>query len=250
MEKGVNHFKNVLYWWAGIIAIVIIGFIIAFIIYDKNINKNYSSITGQNLSEALEKEIPETESASTEMGKTVEESMVENTNDIVRDEDNIKLNNINSTSNETKVQETKKDEVKQIPDPTFIRPVDGETQKEFARDNLIYSETLNEWVTHNGIDIKADKATVVKAAADGKVIAIKNDPRYGITIIIEHDNGYETRYSNLLTAEFVNEGEKVTQGQTIGTVGNTAVFEVLDDPHLHFEILKNGEYLDPNLFIK
>ena len=51
-----------------------------------------------------------------------------------------------------------------------------------------------------------------------------------------------------MTAEFVKEGEKVTSGQTIGTVGNTATFEIADEPHLHFEILKDNEYLDPSLY--
>ena len=100
---------------------------------------------------------------------------------------------------------------------------------------------------YNGIDIKADKTTVVKAAEKGTVKSIKNDPRYGLTIVIEHDSGYQTVYSNLLTAEFVVAGEKVEKGQTIGTVGNTATFEITDEPHLHFEILKDGEYVDPEL---
>ena len=69
-------------------------------------------------------------------------------------------------------------------------------------------------------------------------------------MVIEHVNGYVTIYSNLLTAEFVKEGEEVKQGQTIGTVGNTAVFEVADEPHLHFEILKDNEYLNPSEYIK
>ena len=73
--------------------------------------------------------------------------------------------------------------------------------KEFAKDNLVYSNTLEEWVTHLGIDIKAEKTTVVKSAEAGKVKSIKNDPRYGLTVVIEHDNGYQTVYSNLLTAE-------------------------------------------------
>ena len=47
--------------------------------------------------------------------------------------------------------------------------------REYAKDNLVYSSTLEEWVTHMGIDIKADKTTVVKAAADGTVKSIKND---------------------------------------------------------------------------
>ena len=230
----------------GIFAVAIVGFIIAFIIYNRNINKDYSSITEPKISDVLEENSPETESASMEIGKTVEESKIENTN-VVKNEVDESTNN---TSKTTKVEEKKKEEIKQTPDPTFTKPIDGEVTKEFAKDNLIYSETLDEWVTHNGIDIKADKASIVKAAADGKVTGVKNDPRYGITVIIEHDNGYETRYSNLLTAEFINVGEKVVQGQTIGTVGNTAAFEVLDDSHLHFEILKNSEYLDPSLLIK
>ena len=249
MRKGNDHFKNVLYWFVGVFAIVLVGFIIAFIVYNRNLNKNLSSRSEQKLSDILEESYdPDTKSASTEIGKTVEESKAE-TENIVQNEVNTNSNNINSTRNETVVVEQKKEEVKQTPDPTFIKPVEGDILKVFAMDNLVYSETLDEWVTHNGIDIKADKATVVKAADDGKVIAIKNDPRYGITIIIEHDNGYETRYSNLLTAEFVNVGEKVTQGQTIGTVGNTGVFEIMDDPHLHFEILRNGEYIDPSLLM-
>ena len=132
--------------------------------------------------------------------------------------------------------------------PVFQMPVEGEIIKEFANTNLVYSNTLGEWVTHNGIDIKADKTTVVKAAEKGTVKSIKNDPRYGLTIVIEHTNDYSTVYSNLLSTEFVVEGEEVEKGQTIGTVGNTATFEIADDPHLHFEILHNSENLDPELY--
>ena len=54
----------------------------------------------------------------------------------------------------------------------------------------------------------------------------------------------------MLSSEFVKVGEEVKQGQSIGTVGNTATFEILDEPHLHFEISKEGEILDPKQFIK
>ena len=114
----------------------------------------------------------------------------------------------------------------------------------------MYSDTLKEWVTHLGVDIKAEKATVVKAASEGVVKNIKNDPRYGLTIVIEHANGYKTVYANLLTTEFVSEGEKVEQGQTIGTVGDTGVYEVVDESHLHFEILKDNENVNPTEYIK
>ena len=56
--------------------------------------------------------------------------------------------------------------------------------------------------------------------------------------------------SNLLTSEFVSEGEEVEKGQTIGTVGESASFEVLDDSHLHFEIYRDGEVLNPTIYMK
>ena len=117
-------------------------------------------------------------------------------------------------------------------------------------DSLIYSNTLEEWITHRGIDIKAEKTTVVKASAGGTVKYIKEDPRYGLSITIEHSNGFQTVYSSLLSTEFVKEGDVVTQGQSIGTVGNSAVFETADGSHLHFEILKDGEYVNPDIYIK
>ena len=135
-------------------------------------------------------------------------------------------------------------------DPVFSKPIEGDISKEFAKDNLVYSETLKEWTVHLGVDIKAEKATIVKAAAAGKVKYIKNDPRYGLSIIIEHSNGFQTLYANLLTTEFVSEGEEVKAGQTIATIGESGVYEIVDEPHLHFEILKNSENVNPADYIK
>ena len=145
-----------------------------------------------------------------------------------------------------------KEEEKEEPvkDPEFVIPVEGEILREYAKESLVYSPTLDEWITHNGIDIVAEKTTVVKASAEGTVKSIKNDPRYGLTVVIEHVNGFSSVYSNLLTAEFIEEGEKVEQGQTIGTVGNTATFEIADESHLHFEILKDDVSVDPELYIE
>lgn len=153
----------------------------------------------------------------------------------------------NSSSNETTEDSKKSSNIVEL---SFIKPVEGEIIKEFAKDNLLFSQTLQEWTVHTGIDIKADKTTIVKSAEAGTVKSIKNDPRYGLTIVVAHDNGFETVYSNLLTSEFVVEGEKVEKGQSLGTVGNTAAFEIADDSHLHFEILKDSIQVDPSIYIK
>ena len=196
---------------------------------------NYNTIIG------TENNLP-TEQASSELSKTVNQMKETNTaieNLIASIESNENINNVietNSNEAESKPKENTNEESEvqeenEINEETqnqsqFIFPVEGEVIKEFAKDSLIYSETLEEWITHTGIDIKADKASIVKATADGIVKSIKNDPRYGLTITIEHSNGYVSCYSSLLTSEFVKEGENVKQGQTIGTVGNSAVFEV------------------------
>ncbi|MBQ9658191.1 MAG: M23 family metallopeptidase [Clostridia bacterium] len=158
-------------------------------------------------------------------------------------------NTSNKDEQTSKQQEKSKESKEDEKEPSFIKPVEGEVIKDFSKDNLVFSNTLQEWVTHLAVDIKADARDVVKCAADGTVTAIKNDPRYGLTVIVEHQAGFKTVYSNLLTAEFVIEGESVKQGQTLGTVGTSATFEIADESHLHFEMLKDSEYVNPGLYI-
>lgn len=269
-EDGLD-IKKMLYITGTIFALAVIAFVITFFIYGNTLNKNneQSRINTNTLGT-----ITATEETSTTYGKTVNEmqnteenieKVAVNTSIMDDDENETKKqeskvdnnantqNNITKTDNKTTenntIQEQKEQEEEIVKDPEFVIPVSGEIMKEFADKKLVYSSTLDVWTTHNGIDISADKTTVVKSSADGTVKSIKNDPRYGITIIIEHVNGYKTVYSNLLSTEFVVEGEKVKQGQSIGTVGNSATFEVADEPHLHFEILKNNEQVDPELYI-
>ena len=158
----------------------------------------------------------------------------------------------NNTSNETKVNNEIKETNEKIDkkELKFQMPVEGDIVKEFSKENLIYSETLQEWTVHNGIDIKAEKTSVVQASEDGVIKSIKNDPRYGLTIVIEHSDGFKTVYANLLSSEFVSEGENVVKGQSIGTVGNTAAFESADEPHLHFEVVKDDLQVDPCIYVK
>ena len=257
--------------------IIIIGILLtSLIVYLLNVNSskvNEGIIENSQIARKQET-ADEFEDVSIEIGKSVNEAINEITTNNTSDTDtntnieninkstetnNTTNTNINTTLNnknevntttekdltETTAKVTEQEKKEEKPNIKFIEPVKGEIIREFAPDSLVYSETLKEWVTHNGVDIKADKASVVVASCDGKVSAIKNDPRYGLTVIIEHEDGYKTVYANLLTAEYVVEGEEVTTGQTIGTIGNSANFEISDDYHLHFEVLKDGEYINP-----
>lgn len=251
----------------SILAVIVFGLLI----YSKNLNDEVKegTLTGEQITNILNNtnSLENTESASTEIGKNVNEVEVEleltekniipnnttNSNSTKTNADVLTTNKItsNNTTSQTnsKVEEKDKTEEATV-ELKFERPVEGEVVRDFAVDNLIYSDTLQEWTTHTGIDIKAEKTTVVKSAEAGTVKTIKNDPRYGLTIIIEHANGFQTIYSNLLTSEFVVEGENVEKGQSLGTVGNTAAFEIVDEPHLHFEIIKDNVQVDPNIYLK
>ncbi len=275
MKEMSTSDKIILYSTIGVIILAVI--ITALFLYSKKLNDDVrnSTMSLEDMANLTNNTSQESESVSTEIGKSVEEAENEmnntnstnsmnstntsniinsnttNTSNSTKNTNNSSANNVNATntansvatSTENQENETKKE-------LSFEKPVEGEIVREYAKDSLIYSETLQEWTTHTGIDIKADKTTVVKAAETGTIKSIKNDPRYGLTIVIEHDDQYQTIYSNLLTSEFVVEGEKVEKGQAIGTVGNTAVFEIADEPHLHFEIWKDSLPVDPTTLMK
>ncbi len=107
-------------------------------------------------------------------------------------------------------------EMEQV-ESNIIMPVDGEIITAFTKDNLIYSETLEEWRGgHSGIDIKADIGTKVKAIKEGVVKEVYEDNLWGGNIIvIDHGNGLESKYSNLGTRDMVKVGIEVKQGGTI-----------------------------------
>lgn len=132
---------------------------------------------------------------------------------------------------------------------TMIYPVEGEIITDFVADSLIYSETLGEWRTHLGIDIKAGLNTTVRAPLGGVIKSVYEDELWGKVIVIDHGNGLESKFANLGTLEMVKEGLEVSQGDHIGTVGKSAKLEMLMEEHLHFEVIKEGKNIDPRSII-
>ncbi len=133
-------------------------------------------------------------------------------------------------------------------DPTFFMPVNGALLLvPYSESADVFYEYLREWRYHPGIDLETNAGALVQCAADGVVKeVIESAARsMGTTIVIEHANGFETVYSNLLETVKVTVGQSVSAGETIAAVGETAVSELALPPHLHFEILKDGEPVDP-----
>lgn len=133
--------------------------------------------------------------------------------------------------------------------PGFISPVNGSVQNGYSMDKLVFSPTFNEWRTHSGVDISAPRGEVVRSVGDGVVLEIKNDPRFGFTVVIDHGNGYKSLYANLASDKTLQVGQNVKQGDPIGSVGATAIFESAEPTHLHFELYKENKLVDPADYI-
>ena len=130
-----------------------------------------------------------------------------------------------------------------------MAPLEGEVVAAFSVDQLTYNETLGDWRTHDGIDIAAAEGTSVLAASGGTVLSVSDDLLMGTTVVLEHGNGYQTTYANLQQTPPVAQGDSVTAGQIIGTVGTTASAESAQGPHLHFSVTKNGDAVDPDTYL-
>ena len=98
--------------------------------------------------------------------------------------------------------------------------------------------------------IAAPRGTVVCSIGDGVISDIKKDPAYGITIIIDHENGFKSIYANLATDDMVSPNQIIKLGDKISCVGNTAIFESADPSHLHFELYKDDKLVDPKDYIQ
>ena len=127
-------------------------------------------------------------------------------------------------------------------------PVDkGYVAKSHDASIQVWSETYGAYKVHLGVDIATELGAKVYAAEDGTVAKVWNDALMGRCVSIDHGDGIYTFYMNLSAdeAEGIEEGASVTVGTLIGYVGETAIAELADEPHLHVEMTMNGISVDP-----
>lgn len=120
----------------------------------------------------------------------------------------------------------------------------------FSGTELVKNETTGSWQTHNGTDFEAEIGSEVYAVSNGEVTSVKKDALWGITVTIDHHNGFISKYCNLAENLSVQEGDTIISGDIIGLVGQTADIESSLAPHLHLEITHNGTFTDPMNAIK
>ena len=128
-------------------------------------------------------------------------------------------------------------------------PIESTVTTLYAMDNLSYNETTRDWRVHNGVDYPGELGDPVSAAADGTVVSIREDDSLGTTVVLRHLGGYETTYQCLEETVPVQLGDQVVLGQTIGSVGATALTESAIGPHIHFSVSYQDMPMDPGDFL-
>lgn len=146
----------------------------------------------------------------------------------------------------------KPDEPNEPDEPTTTKPEYGmpiasyELGQECVLTELVWSNTLHWFSTHNGTDFTAEAGAQVKAVYDGKVTSVKYTTQDGYVITIEQSDGLIAKYKSLSADTLVEEGTTVTTGTPIGYVSDSMTSEQNDGAHLHLELTDaNGDYIDP-----
>lgn len=193
--------------------------------------------------------------------KTYKETVKENYKTYTRDKENteVKKEENEVTTNGQKTEEktvavssphyiTDVSSISYVPknDSTKYKfPADGVIKREYSMDKVIYYESLEVWKTHSGVDIVCGENSSVVAVLDGKVVGIYNDGVYGYSVVIESDE-YKCIYSSLSSDIELTIGKIVKVGEKVGYVGECGAEKELGY-HVHFEVMKNGEYVNPEV---
>ena len=131
----------------------------------------------------------------------------------------------------------------------YVRPLAGTEIRGYSDTTPVYNPTMDDWRVHTGLDIAAAAGEPICSVAAGTVVEVYEDYFKGVTVEILQLDGLTAVYCGLAADPDVVTGDSVTAGTVIGCVGETAIFESLDGPHLHFELYKGETTVDPALYL-
>lgn len=159
-----------------------------------------------------------------------------------------------SPSSDTEKTDADRDEADSVQGTPLkiVAPVMGEVLRECSLEVPVYSSTMEDYRTHTGVDLYCAAGSDIAAAAAGTVEKIWDDPMMGTCVSISHSGGAMSVYKNLYDElpDGIEEGKAVSCGQIIATAGDTALIEIAEESHLHFELYMNGEAVDPSDYIE
>lgn len=126
----------------------------------------------------------------------------------------------------------------------FYSPLSLSVTKDYSMGVPVFSQTMKDYRTHNGVDFTGIKGENVKTPGEGTVVSVTKDALWGNTVTIDHHNGITSSVSGLADEALIEVGKEVYAGTIIGTVG-TVPIESADNPHVHLEMRANGQLVDP-----
>ena len=126
----------------------------------------------------------------------------------------------------------------------FYSPLSLSITKDYSMGVPVFSQTMNDYRTHNGVDFTGIRGENVKTTGEGTVVSVTKDAIWGNTVTIDHHNGVVSAISGLADEALISTGTEVYTGTIIGTVGEIPV-ESADTPHVHLEMRVNGQLVDP-----
>lgn len=130
--------------------------------------------------------------------------------------------------------------------PDMIAPTVGLVTNPYEMSIPVYNPTMGDYRVHDGIDVAASLGAEVVAVADGEVIEVSEDPMMGVTVKLSMNGNAVAVYQNLGdVAEGIAVGTKISSGDVIASVGESALLECAEEPHLHFSLLVNGAPVNP-----
>ena len=132
----------------------------------------------------------------------------------------------------------------------FILPVENYTSIEHYSDTMVFNSTLKRYSSHQATDFIAPEGSKVYCVWAGKVESVENTLLQGVSVTVDHGNGLKTVYNSLADGNAVKVGQTLEQGDVIGHVSVTNRQEYKDGAHLHFEVMENGEYIDPAKYLE
>ena len=149
----------------------------------------------------------------------------------------------------TNVPDTREESTTEYITTVFLEfPLNNKVTKAFSNGEIVRNTTTGDWKTHNGMDISGTAGEEVKSIADGIVMELAHDELWGTVVTIDHNNGFIAKYSGLDKNGVVQPGQEVKVNQKIGVLGEIPM-EKADGIHLHFELLKNGKYVSPSVYL-
>ncbi len=158
---------------------------------------------------------------------------------------------INIPNEEKEVTTVAKEETEKTQEYVFKyeAPVNGSMLKGYFANELVYSKTMDDWRLHQGTDIAVPVDTKVYSCEKGIIEDVYIDENFGYTVVIKHNDIVKSFYSNLSPEISALKGNEIQKGELVGTVGDSAMSEILDESHLHFAMKENDKYINPKKYI-